>query len=164
MKKVLTLFKSRGLALSALAGIALCLGAHSVKAQSLISKTNKETLLEKGQTRSLTLQDRSRVSYDAYILGPGDALQIEILDLLKDLTRESSRTIVMVLHDLNLAVRYAENLIAMRDGEIRISGKPTDVVTSQMIHDVFSIQAQIITDPVSGSPLCIPLPNDMKHD
>ena len=81
MKKVLTLFKSRGLALSALAGIALCLGAHSVKAQSLISKTNKETLLEKGQTRSLTLQDRSRVSYDAYILGPGDALQIEILDL-----------------------------------------------------------------------------------
>ncbi len=92
------------------------------------------------------------------------AHQIEILDLLKDLTRESSRTIVMVLHDLNLAVRYAENLIAMRDGEIRISGKPTDVVTSQMIHDVFSIQAQIITDPVSGSPLCIPLPNDMKHD
>ena len=92
------------------------------------------------------------------------AHQIEILDLLKDLTKESSRTIVMVLHDLNLAVRYAENLIAMRDGKIKTSGKPSDVVTSQMIHDVFSIQAQIITDPVSGSPLCIPLPNDMKHD
>jgi len=85
------------------------------------------------------------------------AHQIEVLDLLKELTRQHNRTIVMVLHDINLAVRYADNLIAMRDGKIKNSGEPRNVVTAQMIHDVFSIQAQILQDPVSGSPLCIPV-------
>ena len=69
------------------------------------------------------------------------AHQIEVLDLLKELTREHNRTI----------------LIAMRDGKIKNSGEPHNVVTAQMIHDVFSIQAQILQDPVSGSPLCIPV-------
>ena len=63
----------------------------------------------------------------------------------------------MVSHDINLAVRYADNLIAMRDGKIKTSGEPHNVVTVQMMHDVFSIQAQILKDPVSGSPLCIPM-------
>lgn len=63
----------------------------------------------------------------------------------------------MVSHDINLAVRYADNLIAMRDGKIKTSGEPHNVVTAQMMHDVFSIQAQILKDPVSGSPLCIPM-------
>lgn len=85
------------------------------------------------------------------------AHQIEVLDLLKELTEQHNRTIVMVLHDINLAVRYANNLIAMRDGEIKTAGKPRDVLTAQMIHDVFSIQAQILPDPISGSPLCIPV-------
>jgi len=85
------------------------------------------------------------------------AHQIEVLDLLKELTEQHNRTIVMVLHDINLAVRYADNLIAMRDGKIETSGEPHNVVTAQMIHDVFSIHAQILEDPVSGSPLCIPV-------
>ena len=85
------------------------------------------------------------------------AHQIEVLDLLKELTEKHNRTIVMVLHDINLAARYADNLIAMRDGKIKTSGEPRNVVTAQMIHDVFSIQAQILQDPVSGSPLCIPV-------
>ena len=80
-----------------------------------------------------------------------------LLDLLKELTEQHNRTIVMVLHDINLAVRYADNLIAMRDGKIETSGEPHNVVTAQMIHDVFSIHAQILEDPVSGSPLCIPV-------
>ncbi len=83
--------------------------------------------------------------------------QIEVLDLLKELTEENNRTIVMVLHDINLAVRYADNLIAMRDGKIKTAGEPHNVVTAQMIHNVFSIHAQILQDPVSGSPLCIPV-------
>ena len=86
------------------------------------------------------------------------AHQIEILELLKKLSTQNGRTIVMVLHDLNLAARYATNLVAMRNGKIMKAGKPEDVVTSEMIHDVFSIEAQIIKDPVTGSPLCIPLP------
>ena len=85
------------------------------------------------------------------------AHQIEVLALLKELTEQHNRTIVMVLHDINLAVRYADNLIAMRDGKIKTSGEPHNVVTAQMMHDVFSIQAQILKDPVSGSPLCIPM-------
>ena len=85
------------------------------------------------------------------------AHQIEVLDLLKELTRQHNRTIVMVLHDINLAVRYADNLIAMRDGKIKTFGEPHNVVTAQMMHEVFSIQAQILQDPVSGSPLCIPV-------
>ena len=85
------------------------------------------------------------------------AHQIEVLDLLKELTEQHNRTIVMVLHDINLAARYSDNLIAMRDGKIKTSGEPRNVVTAQMIHDVFSIQAQILQDPVSGSPLCIPV-------
>ena len=85
------------------------------------------------------------------------AHQIEVLDLLKELTEQYNRTIVMVLHDINLAARYSDNLIAMRDGKIKTSGEPRNVVTAQMIHDVFSIQAQILQDPVSGSPLCIPV-------
>ena len=85
------------------------------------------------------------------------AHQIEVLDLLKELTREHNRTIVMVLHDINLAVRYADNLIAMRDGKVKTFGEPHNVVTAQMMHEVFSIQAQILQDPVSGSPLCIPV-------
>jgi iron complex transport system ATP-binding protein len=85
------------------------------------------------------------------------AHQIEVLDLLKELTRQHNRTIVMVLHDINLAVRYADNLIAMRDGKVKTFGEPHNVVTAQMMHEVFSIQAQILQDPVSGSPLCIPV-------
>ena len=85
------------------------------------------------------------------------AHQIEVLDLLKELTEQHNRTIVMALHDINLAARYANNLIAMRDGKIKTSGESRNVVTAQMIHDVFSIQAQILQDPVSGSPLCIPV-------
>ena len=74
------------------------------------------------------------------------AHQIEVLDLLKELTRQHNRTIVMVLHDINLAVRYADNLIAMRDGKIKTFGEPHNVVTAQMMHEVFSIQAQILQD------------------
>jgi iron complex transport system ATP-binding protein len=85
------------------------------------------------------------------------AHQIEVLDLLKELAEKNNRTIVMVLHDLNLAVRYADNLVAMRDGKIKTAGKPNNVVTAQMIREVFSIQAQILQDPVTGSPLCIPM-------
>ena len=85
------------------------------------------------------------------------AHQIEVLDLLKELTEQHNRTIVMVLHDINLAVRYADNLIAMRDGKIKTAGKPHNVVTVQMIQDVFSIKTQILQDPISGSPLCIPV-------
>jgi iron complex transport system ATP-binding protein len=85
------------------------------------------------------------------------AHQVEVLDLLTDLTRHQGRTIVAVLHDLNLACRYADNLIAMKDGRIVAEGPPRDVVTSELVGTVFGLTARIVTDPVSDTPMVVPL-------
>jgi iron complex transport system ATP-binding protein len=85
------------------------------------------------------------------------AHQVEVLDLLTDLTRHQGRTIVAVLHDLNLACRYADNLIAMKDGRIVAEGAPRDVVTSELVEIVFGLTARIVTDPVSNAPMVVPL-------
>jgi len=83
--------------------------------------------------------------------------QIEVLDLLVDLNRDRGKTIVMVLHELSLACRYADHLIAMKNGRIVIEGTPDEVVTAQIVEDVFSLPCDVITDPRSGTPLVIPL-------
>ncbi|MQA79732.1 MAG: ATP-binding cassette domain-containing protein [Streptosporangiales bacterium] len=82
--------------------------------------------------------------------------QIEILDLLTDLNRASGATIVMVLHDLNLACRYADHLLVMKDGGIVSTGRPADVITERLVAEVFALDSQVITDPVSGGPLVVP--------
>ncbi|MGN7453563.1 ABC transporter ATP-binding protein [Paenibacillus pasadenensis] len=82
--------------------------------------------------------------------------QIEVLDLLYRLNVEEGRTIVAVLHDLNLACRYAHHLVALRDQAVYVQGKPEDVVTSDMIQAVFNLQADVIEDPLYGTPLCVP--------
>ena len=83
--------------------------------------------------------------------------QIEVLDLITDLNRRSGTTVVMVLHDLNLAARYADHLIAMRDGRIVADGAPSDVVTEETVSGVFDLECRVITDPVSGTPMVIPI-------
>jgi len=82
--------------------------------------------------------------------------QIEVLDLLHELN-ETGRTIIMVLHDLNQACRYAHNIVAMREGQICVQGEPHDVMTEAMVADVFRVQARIAPDPVTGTPMCFPL-------
>lgn len=82
--------------------------------------------------------------------------QIEILDLLFELNERERRTIVMVLHDINLACRYAHHLVAVKDKGIYIEGKPEEIVTPETIRGVFQLEAQIMTDPLFGTPLCIP--------
>ncbi len=84
------------------------------------------------------------------------AYQIDVLDLLHDLNVTRGKTIVMVLHDLNHACRYADNLIALHDGRIIAQGYPSDIVTEAMVHDVFGIACRIIPDPITGTPLVIP--------
>jgi iron complex transport system ATP-binding protein len=86
------------------------------------------------------------------------AHQIEVLDLLAALNREEGRTIVAVLHDLNLACRYAHHIIAMRDGAVVTEGSPVQVITPDTVREVFELEAQIIPDPLSGTPLVIPVP------
>lgn len=83
------------------------------------------------------------------------AHQIELLDLFADL-HEAGNTIVAVLHDLNHAARYATHLIAMKDGKIVQEGAPNDVVTSDLVREVFGLNAMVIKDPATGTPLVVP--------
>lgn len=83
--------------------------------------------------------------------------QIEVLDLLTDLNRDRGTTIVMVLHDLNLAARYADHLVAVAGGRVHAAGDPGDVLTADTVRAVFGLDSRVITDPVSGRPLMLPL-------
>ncbi len=85
------------------------------------------------------------------------AHQIEVLDLLFELNAKKKKTIVMVLHDLNLACRYAHNIIAIARQKIYAQGSPNEVLSETMVRDVFHLESRIITDPLYGTPLCIPI-------
>ncbi|TCP69909.1 iron complex transport system ATP-binding protein [Baia soyae] len=82
--------------------------------------------------------------------------QVEVLDLLFTLNRQENRTILMVLHDLNLACRYADHLIAVKRGAIYAQGSPEDIMTPSLVRDVFQMDCKIISDPIFGTPLLIP--------
>lgn len=85
------------------------------------------------------------------------AHQVELLDLVCDLNREQGRTVVLVLHDLNMAARYADLLVAMKDGRIVASGPPAAVLTKALVREVFEVEARIMPDPRTGTPLVLPL-------
>jgi iron complex transport system ATP-binding protein len=85
------------------------------------------------------------------------AYQIEVLDLLQELNIERQKTIVMVLHDLNHACRYADYLVAVCGGKIAAQGDPSDVLTETIVQDVFGIECRIIPDPVTHTPLVVPV-------
>ncbi|KAD4060072.1 ATP-binding cassette domain-containing protein [Arthrobacter yangruifuii] len=83
--------------------------------------------------------------------------QIEVLDLITDLNRRAGTTVAIVLHDLNLAARYADHLVAMKDGRIAAEGAPADVVTEELVETVFGLASRVIPDPVSGTPMVVPM-------
>jgi iron complex transport system ATP-binding protein len=83
--------------------------------------------------------------------------QIEVLDLLTDLNHARGTTIVMVLHDLNLAARYADHLVAMAGGRIHVSGTPEEVLTEENVRQVFGLESRVIADPTCGRPMMLPL-------
>jgi iron complex transport system ATP-binding protein len=85
--------------------------------------------------------------------------QIEVLDLLYEMNDRDQSTIVMVLHDINLACRYADHIVAIRDGIIEAQGRPDEVVNVKLIETVFRLKCEIIPDPLYGTPLCIPHDN-----
>lgn len=85
------------------------------------------------------------------------AHQLEVLELCRRLNRQEHRTLVLVLHDLNQAARYADHIIAMRDGAIVTSGEPHAVLTPTLLAEVFGLQAHIMADPITGTPLIIPI-------
>jgi iron complex transport system ATP-binding protein len=85
------------------------------------------------------------------------AHQVDVLELVRRLHSEAGRTVVMVLHDLNLAARYADRLVAMREGRIVAAGKPAEVITEELLEKVFGLAARVIPDPVAGTPLVVPI-------
>jgi len=84
------------------------------------------------------------------------AHQIEILDLLYDLNKEEQRTIVMVLHDINLACRYADYIVSIKQGKVVSEGRPEDTITPVLMQEVFGLPCDVIEDPIYGTPLCVP--------
>ncbi len=93
------------------------------------------------------------------------AHQLEVLDLLYDLNQTQKHTIVMVLHDLNQASRYADYLMVMRQGTIFAQGTPVEVMTEAMVQQVFGLESRVVADPVVGTPMCIPMSKKiaLKH-
>ncbi|NFG95616.1 ABC transporter ATP-binding protein [Clostridium sporogenes] len=83
------------------------------------------------------------------------AYQLEVLELLYNLNREESCTIVMVLHDLNLAARFADYMIAIRSGSIISHGTPEEIMTKKVLKDTFNIDAEIVWGSKTGRPTCI---------
>ncbi|GHC78963.1 ABC transporter ATP-binding protein [Nocardiopsis terrae] len=90
--------------------------------------------------------------------------QVEVLDLLTDLNTARGTTIVLVLHDLNLAARYADHLIALASGRLHAAGPPERVLTPETVHAVFGMHSRIITDPTSGKPLMLPIGRHHRAD
>lgn len=84
------------------------------------------------------------------------AHSIDILELVSTLNKEQGKTIVMVLHDLNLAARYSDNLVLMKDGSVTALGSPESTITPQALRDVFGLDSRVIEDPVTGGPLIVP--------
>ncbi|QEU93584.1 ABC transporter ATP-binding protein [Streptomyces kanamyceticus] len=82
--------------------------------------------------------------------------QVEVLDLVRQLNHDRGRTVVVVLHDLNQAARYADHLIAMKQGEVVAEGAPSKIVTEDLVREVFGLECVVVPDPVTGSPLVVP--------
>ena len=83
--------------------------------------------------------------------------QVEVLDLLTDLNRRRGTTIVMVLHDLNLAARYADHLVALAAGRVHAAGAPAEVLTEDCVRAVFGLDSRVVADPTTGAPMMLPL-------
>jgi iron complex transport system ATP-binding protein len=87
--------------------------------------------------------------------------QLEVLDILAELNRNEKRTVVMVLHDLNLACRYADHIVAVQNQTVYAEGAPESVMTEDLVRAVFNLDCRIIKDPIYGTPMCIPY---SKHE
>lgn len=91
------------------------------------------------------------------------AHQIEVLDLLRELNRQEGKTVVMVLHDLNLACRYADHMVAVHGRTAYAQGKPADILSEELVKTVFDLDCRIIPDPFFHTPLCIPFGRDIPR-
>lgn len=84
------------------------------------------------------------------------AHQLEVLKLLEKLNEQEGRTVIMVVHDLNHATRYAHHMVAIKSGTVVSEGTPVEVMTKDVLREVFGIEADLVADPRTGVPLCLP--------
>ncbi|AZZ48547.1 ABC transporter ATP-binding protein [Rathayibacter rathayi] len=91
------------------------------------------------------------------------AHSVEVLDLIDHLCVDLGRTVVMVIHDLNLAIRYADDLVVLHEGRIAAQGSPDQVITERLLEAVFGLTARVVPDPVSGRPLVVPVGRRRTH-
>ncbi|PWC14362.1 iron ABC transporter ATP-binding protein [Brenneria roseae subsp. americana] len=84
------------------------------------------------------------------------AHQVEVLELLRELNQRENKTVIMVLHDLNLACRYADHLVAVHNRTVVAQGEPQAILTEELVKRVFDLNCRIIEDPFFATPLCIP--------
>jgi iron complex transport system ATP-binding protein len=82
--------------------------------------------------------------------------QIELLTLVQTLNKETGRTVAMVLHDINLAARFADHIVALKGGCVEIEGSPEEVITEAMMSEIFALPCTVIPDPLHGTPHVIP--------
>jgi len=82
--------------------------------------------------------------------------QLEVLKLIRKLNQEQNCTIVMVVHDLNHAIRFANHIVCIKDGDVYVEGPPTEVLTEDVLRNVFQIEATILIEPKTNLPVCIP--------
>ncbi|WP_237760032.1 ABC transporter ATP-binding protein [Arthrobacter alpinus] len=85
------------------------------------------------------------------------AHQVEVLDVVSELNARRGITVAIVLHDLNLAARYADHLIAMKHGDIVAQGAPAEVLTAELVQEVFGLESVVVPDPVVGTPMVVPV-------
>ncbi|GAA2976045.1 ABC transporter ATP-binding protein [Streptomyces fulvorobeus] len=89
--------------------------------------------------------------------------QLDVLDLVAELHAEAGRTVVMVLHDLGQAARYADHLVVLKDGALAAAGAPADVLDAELVRSVFEVDCRVIPDPETGTPLVIPKDRAARH-
>ncbi|KRF19785.1 hypothetical protein ASG90_20365 [Nocardioides sp. Soil797] len=89
---------------------------------------------------------------------------VEVMELVVRLRRDTGRTIVVVLHDLSLAARYSDHLVVMKDGALVTEGAPRDVLSSELLDEVFGLRAHVFDDPVDGLPTVVPMHRDSQRD
>lgn len=89
-------------------------------------------------------------------------VQVDLMELLESLCHQHGRTLLVVLHDLNLAAAYADELVLMREGQVRYRGAPAEVFNRTSLAEVFGLEAQVISDPATGRPVCVPVKGSPK--